>query len=457
MSVSMPLIENAGLREKADSIQQFYEQVAFHESGMMYSMLKIDGDRVRPFGPADLAGKEYNEYSYLRIRPKGYWERLNNENSITASGIYLASQVYRYKATGEPEALMQAGKAFHSLEEIYKLGVRDGRPGWMGKPFGFRLSDQTSGDQYLDATWGLFVYHELAPAEHRERIESMIIHFAKYWKSIDYKIAFFNATRDYKSDRHAFNSIMMVVQLLAFHYGGGAEHLEEAEFFRDRARWHVQNNQDAWKQKVLNNEPIPNREATIASFNKLLAGQLAAGEYLCWESTIHCKFVAVAVELAERIRPGFLANRMEPALTKWWSVWHLGITDDLMPYYFFIYNAYDESWRPAPLTPRIPAEDRPFLDPFLAQCSQVRWMEPLCRFMMTSLIATVHVPAISADARELALRFMHSVDRVRLKWIHDPDGRQLSPGLSYKNEALSSEMPATYLATFWRGRAEGLW
>ncbi|MDF2668167.1 MAG: hypothetical protein K0R67_473 [Paenibacillus sp.] len=450
-------LRNAPLEEKANQIQALYESVIHDDSGIMYSLLKIDGERIRPFEPQDFVHSESESFAAWRYPLNGQWELLNNENSITTSGIYLASQVYRYKATKDEAALVQAAKAFRSLRLIYELGERAGKPGWMGKPYGFRLSEQTSGDQYLDAAWGLFLYHGIAREAERRQIETMLIAFADYWRQIDYRIIYFTSSRNYKEDRLAFNSVVLMLNLLAFHYSGDPLHLREARSLMDRARWHEENNQDAWKNRVLNNQPIPNREETIRTFNKMLEGQLSDGEYLCWESTIHGKFVAIAAEIIALLQADWMDGKLEPTLVKWWSVWSLGIGDDLLPYYYFIYNAHTGEWRPAPVTNRLSEAERPLGKPFFSYTSQVRWMEPLSRFMAVSLIAALHAPSIAEEAKQLALTIMDKVDDIRIRWMYDPDGKQLIPQLSHMDNVLSSEMPATYLATFWRGRCEGLW
>jgi hypothetical protein len=73
------------------------------------------------------------------------------------------------------------------------------------------------------------------------------------------------------------------------------------------------------------------------------------------------------------------------------------------------------------------------------------------------LLAAKYTEDVAADARALALRMLESVDETRIRWMVDPDGKQIIPELSYMNDVLSSEMPATYLATYWRGRIEKLW
>jgi hypothetical protein len=39
----------------------------------------------------------------------------------------------------------------------------------------------------------------------------------------------------------------------------------------------------------------------------------------------------------------------------------------------------------------------------------------------------------------------------------DPDGKQLLPEISYYGQCLSSEMPASWPAAYWRGKQQGLW
>ncbi|MBO9608229.1 MAG: hypothetical protein J7639_19885 [Paenibacillaceae bacterium] len=441
----------ATLEEKAAMIQQFYERVIFHESGIMYSLMKIDGDRIRPFAPEDFEGRDTFDYSQWRIKPEGHWTMLDNENSITTSGIYLASQAYRYEATGDAAALEQAGKAFRSLELIYAFGVQDGRPGWMGKPYGFRLSDQTSGDQYLDALWGLFAYHRVAPEPHKRKIEQMVIGFADYWRSIDYKIVYITTFWDNKLEQHAYNMIFLAINSAAYAFSHDPVHLREAEFFIGRALWHEETNVDKWRNKHLAGNDADGK------FNRLVAGYLQPGEHLCWESTIHSKFVAVGAEIVYLTNRELMGDKLEPTLVKWWSTWSLGIDDDLLPYYYFIVNALTGEWRPAPRTPRLPRDQWPLGHPFISYASQSRWMEPLCRFLFTSVLAASYGTSVKDEAQALALRIMDSVDDVRMRWQYDPDGNQIIPELDYMNNVLSSEMPATFLATFWRGRLERLW
>lgn len=452
MTIPWAQLGKLDLEQKANVIQQFYQDHIFHENGIMYSLMKIDKGQIRPFQPKDFIGKETKTFSGWRYKPAGGWEYLNNENSITTSGIYLASQVYRYLATGDNLALEQAAKAFQSLKLIYDMGVEDGRAGWMGKPYGFRISDQTSGDQYLDAAWGLYAYHEIAPENHKSIIEEMLVAFADYWYSVDYKLDYFGSYWDMKGNQHSYNLIMIMLLMIAYRFTGKSVYKQEARFFMEQARWHIENPLEKWKNLFTQGKKMEWK------FDKLVQGHLQEGEHLCWETTIHSKFVAVAAEIVHKIDPDFLNDQLlSTTISKWWSMWHVGIDDDYLPYYFFIYDVVRDTWRPAPRTERLPLEERPFGHPFLSYCSHVRWTEPLTRTMMASVIAVSHAGEIAGEAKEVALNMMHKLDDIRMRWQYDPDGNQIIPELDYMNSVLSSEMPATYLASFWRGRHEKLW
>lgn len=148
-------LPGATTAETATRIQALYDRVAFHSSGLMYSMQRLVDGEVRPFEPCDFEGA----FFVKSLKIEGAWEYLHGENSITHAGIYLAAQAYRIQIEDTPEARAQAARAFCSLELVFEMGVKEGKPGWMCKPYGFRPSDQTSPDQYLDACWGLYAYY----------------------------------------------------------------------------------------------------------------------------------------------------------------------------------------------------------------------------------------------------------------------------------------------------------
>jgi hypothetical protein len=450
---------DASIHVKAQIIQEIVERVGFGPTGIMYSMQKLEKNGIRPFRASDFQGKTSLDASVGKLKLDGPHDYLHGENSITQSGVYLASQAYRYKATKSPKALAQARRAFESLDLIYRMGEKDGKPGWMGKPYGFRPSVQTSGDQYLHASWGLFTYHGIAPAPHRKRIEEMVIGFADYWRNADYVLSYFGNSWDQKGETDSYNAIYAAINAVAYHFSRSPVHLGEFEKLMGRETWtkgtRIGGLRDSFHSKMKETgkaEVIP-----YSACFSLVKDLLKPGEFLCWETTIHSQFVVLAADVISQVMPDVLHDKMESISTMWWREWKYGIGSDFMPYYWFAVNLLTDTWRPLPSTKLLPKDKWLFGDPFSSYISQVRWMDPLARFMVVSAIAGKHAPGIAKEAKSVAQGMMASLDWKRLHWLFDPDGEQLIPEISYYGECLSSEVPASFLAAYWRGRCDGLW
>ena len=151
----------------------------------------------------------------------------------------------------------------------------------------------------------------------------------------------------------------------------------------------------------------------------------------------------VAAEIIHRLNPAVVTrSELIGTLETWWKTWPIGMGEDLMPFYYFIVDVEKDTWRPAPRTRRLPREEWLLGQPGLSYTSQKRWMEPLCRFLVTSVITAEYSSDQRSAAIDLAQRIMQSVDAVRIKWQHDPDGQQIVADNADVKEALSSEMPA---------------
>jgi hypothetical protein len=451
-------LSGADLEQKAERIQTLVAQTGFGACGIMYSMQRLVDGEVRPFNAADFEGTVGLNPAVGKLEIAGTWEALQNENSITTSGIYLASQAYRIQAEDTPAAREQAAKAFRSIEIIYEMGVKGGQPGWMCKPYGFRPSNQTSPDQYVDACWGLYAYHAVAPADHRRKIEEMLAAFADYWRSVDYTLTYFGNTWNFGAWGGYGNAKLILVNVLAYHFTGRAVYMDEVRRFLDRANWMRGSDVSDWRTRLEEERQKTGQLSTYvngpAQFAKHL---LKPGEVLFWESAILCKFVAVAAEIIQEIQPDLLGGKLPHLLQEWWEQGSYGTGEDALPYYWFAADFLKGTWRPLPNTPPLPREQWPLGDPFMAYTSQVRWNEPLARLLVTSVIACRHAPDLAKRAEQEARHILGLVDETRLHWIVDPDGQQLPQELRYYGQCLSSEMPASFLAAYWRGRRDGLW
>lgn len=443
--------------EKVEIIQALYEQVAFHSSGIMYSMQRFADGVIRPFTVDDFAGKTSLDATVGKLQLDGPWDYLHGENSITNSGLYLAAQAYRIMAGGGDAAMEQAARAFHSLELIYELGVQAGTPGWMCKPYGFRWSNQTSADQYADACWGLYSYYAVAPPAHRQRIEVMLIAFADYWRGVDYTLSYFGKEWCQRNEPGYSNAVMMLINVLAYHFSGDPVYRQEAEWFRDHQHWIERSGAEEFRRQAEAQWQEKGQIEAVASWMPWVTPQLRPGEMLFWENAGLCKYVVIAAEIIRELQPDLLGDRFPAIMEKWWRHGQLGVGEDALPYYWFALDLRTLSWRPLAATDPVPREDWPFGDPFFAAVSEVRWCDPLARALSTSVIAQRHAPVIADAARAQAQRLLAQIDATRLLWMVDPDGRQLLPEISYYGQCLSSEVPSTFLAAYWRGRLDGLW
>ena len=104
-------LRTASFDRKMELLQELYEGVAFHESGIMYSMQRLGADGIRPFVASDFDGQIGINPSVAKLQLAGPWDYLHGENSITASGLYLAAQSFRFEVTKSKAAAGNAGRA----------------------------------------------------------------------------------------------------------------------------------------------------------------------------------------------------------------------------------------------------------------------------------------------------------------------------------------------------------
>src|SRR5690606_27904624 len=85
-----PLLDLDGLdlEAKARRISEQFPALHDHPSGIFYSMMKIEGEVIRPFQPSDFDGVTTFDFKGWRIKPAGAWEYRNNEDSLTMADYW---------------------------------------------------------------------------------------------------------------------------------------------------------------------------------------------------------------------------------------------------------------------------------------------------------------------------------------------------------------------------------
>ena len=139
------------LAKRAVRFREAILEVAYGPGGMINSFPRFD--TRRPFQEGDF-GEDPCWHMYMNEAWGGHIcvprptlaEWWYGENTLWVTGWLLWSQMLRYQATQEPEALATARKCFLDLHNIFRL-CREIEPGLLGKPHGGRAGPTTSLDQ----------------------------------------------------------------------------------------------------------------------------------------------------------------------------------------------------------------------------------------------------------------------------------------------------------------------
>jgi len=451
------------IHRKAMFMQDFYEKIMFDDNGISYSVKKIDGDEIRPFRPLDFMNCAVPDFSvwdtHNTVNAQGYY---SYEDSVMTAGFYLAAQCYRYRVTGDKKALDEAYKAFRSLRIVYMFGVNENKPGFMCKPYGGRLSNQTVMDQYIGAIWGMFEFFPIASDETKCEIIEMSKSFADFWRKNQYELYYFGNYWDMKKDYHAYNAIITAMNMAAWHYTREDLYLAEAERILQDAKWMYETNMDVLKRDCLSaleerREGKKAFEGGPVGFSNLYADYLEDDEFLFWESTAHAHYLALSADIINRVKPDMIAADMPDLMYKWMDLWHYGVGEDCAPFYWYAINIRTGQWRSMPLTPLLPREEWPYAEKFEGYLSQIRY------FSLASFGQAAEITYLSNtdtkrkdEARLLAMKILNSLDGTRMRVFYDFDGEQLLPDLRHLYNMFYGNSVNLYLATYWRGKLIGI-
>ncbi len=137
----------------------------------------------------------YGFCSELRMKVPGdpaTAEMIDTDNDGTWSNYYMASQAFRFGATGDEQARRNAWETFEALERLEEINPLDGFPSRTFERVGFKVSDvdrwhpagdglwdwkaHTSSDEIIAHTFGSSVLYETTAktAAERERIAAFI-------------------------------------------------------------------------------------------------------------------------------------------------------------------------------------------------------------------------------------------------------------------------------------------
>lgn len=205
------------LKNRAQQFTGILTNIARDEDGIIRTAVHFD--EMRMLKDSDLPDSTWRP---SETSPSGYY---CYEDAGMTTGAFLSSQALRYKVTGEPEARCNADSAFAGIRFIYNLG-KEKMEGYFPKPYGKKVSNQISRDQYIFVLNGLANYHAIADDKTKKEIETMMAKMAEYWMSINYTDSYFGLPAS-SHLRDFMGSLFLGLIRIPYTYTGAKKFLNE--------------------------------------------------------------------------------------------------------------------------------------------------------------------------------------------------------------------------------------
>ena len=207
------------MTERASQFTSILTEVAADEEHIIRTVIHFD--EMRPLEDDDLPQSLWWREG---CSPSGFY---CYEDAGMTTGSFLASQSLRYLVTGKEEAKHNADNAFRGVCFIYELG-KEKVEGYFPKPYGKKISDQISRDQYLYVLNGLANYHRIVDEKTQRQIQRMMAKMADYWISINYTDSYFGLPAS-SNLRDFMGPLFLGIMRIPYTYTGDKKYLREYE------------------------------------------------------------------------------------------------------------------------------------------------------------------------------------------------------------------------------------
>jgi hypothetical protein len=453
--MSQPVLHieaNAPIPKKVEIIQQFLGEHYFDDAGFMYSMWFWKGDELRPFRRGDFAGQSVFNLKE-GLQPEDY---NSYENSPFTSGFFLWSQCLRFQATHDEEALAYAAKAFRSIDLVFEMTEAAGHHGFLCKPYGKRVSTQTSPDQYISVMLGLWAYRDIADRATRQRIDHLLLAMADWWREKKYQLGFFdNAWSVIPSNEAEFGAGFAALNYMAYRITGKPVYRDEAlrmltlsgpfetAFERARRQW-LETGKTNWPPLLHGCEYDISRRPYLQWF---------------WEGRGTYWLAAAGVDFLLRhdLGQNYLLRHV---MANYYRFIQGNIRSDFLCWYWFQTDLERGTCHPL-VRPRVsndfPSQYlMPFNINFYSYQSEVCYGDETVRIADVAVMAHQHAPEFSPGALATAKSILQALDDRLLHHFIDPDGKQMMPEDQWMCNSLNSDSPALTVLTWWRAKAAGI-
>ena len=412
------------LLQRADQFTRLLTDIAADEQHIVRTGIHMD--EMRPLRDDDFPD---GMYRLTDATPAGFY---CYEDAGMTTGGFLAAQSIRHQVTGEAEALAAADRAFEGLRFIYDLGKQK-QEGFFPKPYGLRISDEISRDQYIFVLAGLAAYHRITGPERRAEIEHMAQKMAEYWISINYSYSYFSIPPTSHLKDYMGPLILGLIGIAGAICG--REHIE-----RERDRLFEQENLGPRMRETLREQ--------------FRQGRTYDGGMYFRQSENAMMMKSMAIDHLWNADPEH-RDLWQRALRKFWD-------DDVliqldresgMNYWFLGYDRdKDQTFLTEPGV--IPELENPLNLPFLTWGGRRKHAGSV----QVAYAATVIAHRLgSAEAGEVALDILAKMDQSKFRALTVPDAKHLPPGCEWEQSLLHTCYLAYWLWSYWLGRQRQLW
>lgn len=417
---------NCLLKTKAGEFEAYAERLLIDPGGVVYS--SIHDQTLKPWTSADLGAGD----DFIEAPPFKAWEILNYENSGMTTGGYLAAQSFRWRVTGDPQALLRAGRSFTGICHIYDLG-RQQEEGYFPKTYGGRLSHEISTDQYLYAIKGMMSYLPVAPAEHARAIGWMIPRMVDFWVRRGYRHDYFSL-KDMLWPLGRFPSLLLAASVVS----GESRYRQEAD--RLNREFCV------YEQPVESQILVRARQGAPFSQVEQRLGNRYSGAWLAECSAMDIMELDECLQHSQNHTQDWLGSM---ALS--WKEGKLSLTDHGLCRAWTLYDPLTGS-ADSPL-PQWTGNADPLGWSFLQWLGG--YLSP--RSAMLARVG-VHVGKWLPDegAAQTVRQILSSLSLDQMRHCIDPDGKQMLDQHRFLCHQVCVDSIVNWLWAYWQGRHEGI-
>jgi hypothetical protein len=406
------------LKQRAIDIELDIDTRLLDDNGILRGQLLYPDLVPYPLGyfGADKSFLKVNGYENMDLS-----DFINYENSGMVQGAFLAAMSYKYRVTGDADALEKARRTFQGIRYIYEISQNISE-GFFCKPWGGKLSDETSSDQYIYSMTGMDAFFDLADLDEQLQIAEMIEKMTRFWKKRDYSYKYYGSLLNWQKCR--FTGFMA----LAYKYSG------KIEFLNELRRLEI-------LPEVKNQTPF---NADIVSPMWSENWQDIIGRHHIFK--VNAEAVSSSLLSFEPI----LANGLERdsfyhnMLGKIFDYGCSATAPDGLGYSFLLYDSQHEKLKPLEVTLPNPTNENWHFSGFIAPFRRGGMATTM--FARAAVRIHKYLPDIGAD--RMALNILNKIDRKHLTWYEDPMNC-FPDDLKWMSQSYSGDAAAHWLWAYW--------